>query len=99
MPIPGLYAVVARRQTCAGGHDPHFELAGKPTFPLRVPAMGEHLVIAEDNVTRRLVRGVGRPESEPEQPWGIRFLGDVTGDELDRSIDEVGGEMIASFVA
>src|SRR5436189_83500 len=38
MPIPGLYAVVARRQTRAGGHDPHFELAGKPTFPLRVEA-------------------------------------------------------------
>src|SRR6476659_6454204 len=99
MPIPGLYAVVARRQTCTGGHDPHFELAGKPTFPLHVPATGKHLVIAEDTVTRRLVRGVSGPESEPEQPGGIRFLCEVTGEELDRSIEEVGCEVITGLVA
>ena len=78
MPIPGLYAVVARRLARAGGHDPHFELAGEPTFPLHVPATSEHLVVAEDNLTRRLVRRVGGPETEPEQPWGIGFLGTRT---------------------
>jgi hypothetical protein len=99
MLMPGLYAVVARRQARADGHDPHIELAGEPTFPLHVPATGEYLVIAEQNVTRRLVRGVGGPESEPEQPRRIRLLGDVTGEELDRSIEEVGNEVIAGLVA
>src|SRR5579871_5173615 len=60
--------------------------------------MGEHRIIALDDVLRRLMRRMAGAEREPGQPGKIRSVGDVIADEADRLIDQVGGQVIAGGV-
>ncbi len=95
MLFPGLHAVVARRQPGFLRHDPHRLLPRQPLLALDVPAMGEHRVIAPDEVGRRLVRRVAGAERDPGQPRDIGPVGDVIGDEADRLVDQIGRQVIA----
>ncbi len=93
--IPCLHAVIACGQPGFRRHDPHRLLPRHPLLALDVPAMGEHRVIALDDVHRRLVRRVAGAERHPGQPWDIGLVGGVIGYEADRLVDQVGREVIA----
>ena len=93
--FPCLHAVIARGQPGFRRHDPHRLLPRHPLLALDVPAMGEHRIIALDDVHRRLVRCVAGAERDPGQPRDIGPVGGVIGDEADRLIDQVGRQVIA----
>ena len=93
--VPCLHAVIARGQPGFRRHDPHRLLPRHPLLALDVPAMGEHRVVALDDVDRRLVRRVAGAEREPGQPRDIGPVGDVIGDEADRLVDQIGRQVIA----
>ena len=93
--VPRLHAVIARGQPGFRRHDPHRLLPRHPLLALDVPAMGEHRVIALDDVRRRLVRRVAGAERDPGQPRDIGPVGGVVGDEADRLVDQVGRQVIA----
>ncbi len=93
--VPCLHAVIARGHPGFRRHDPHRLLPRHPLLALDVPAMGEHRVIAPDDLGRRLVRRVAGAERHPGQPGNIGPVGGVIGDEADRLIDQIGRKVIA----
>ena len=93
--VPGLHAVIARGHPGFRRHDPHRLLPRHALLALDVPAMGEHRVIALDDIGGRLMRRVAGAEREPGQPGQIGPVGGVIGDEADRLIDQIRGQVIA----
>ena len=93
--VPGLHAVIARRHLRVRRHQPHRLLPRQPLLALDIPAMGEHRVIALDDIGGRLMRRVAGAERDPGQPRQIGPVGDVVGDEADRLIDQIRGQVIA----
>ncbi len=93
--VPRLHAVVARRHPGLVRHDPHRLLARQPLLALDIPAVREHLVVAPDDIGGRLMRRVTGAERDPGQPRQIGPVGDVIGDEADRLVDQIRGQMIA----
>ncbi len=85
----------ARGSRVSGGTIPIAFCRAMPLLALDVPAMGEHRVVALDDVARRLVRRVAGAERDPGQPRHIGPVGDVIGDEADRLVDQVGRQVIA----
>ncbi len=94
--VPRLHTVIARRHLCLRGNEAHGLLARHPLFAFHVPAVGEQRIVALDQVGRCLMRRMASAESEPCQPRQVRPVGDVIGDEADRLVDQVGGEVIAA---
>jgi len=99
MRIPRFDAVIARRHLCFGRHDAHCLLTRHALLALDVPAMGERRVVTLDDIGRGLMRCVAGAEGEPRQPRQIRPVRHVIGNEADRLIDQIGGEVIAVGVS
>src|SRR6516162_3839778 len=74
MARPGLYAGIARWQSRRCRHDAHLLLPSKPAIALLVPAVPEDVIVALDQVERRLMRRVARAEGKPKQPGRIELL-------------------------
>ncbi len=92
----GLHAVIARRHSGVRRHDAHRLLPRQPPLALDVPAMRRtSRRIFDDQVGRRLMRRMAGAERQPGQPRHIGPVGDVIGDEADRLVDQVRGQMIA----
>ena len=95
---PGPHEVVARRKAGVLRHDPERLLPLEPALALDVPAVLEHLVVAQDEVARRLVRRVAGAEGEPGQPRRVGRVGRVVGDEADGLVGQVLGQVVAAGV-
>ena len=95
---PCSHAVVARRQPRIRRYEAHRLLPRKPALALDVPAVAENRVVLHDEVARRLMRRVACAEGDPCQPWLIGPRRDVIGDESDRLIDQIFGEVIAALI-
>ena len=93
--VPRLHAVIARGHSGFRRHDPHRLLPRHALLALDVPAMREHLVVALDDIDGRLMRRVAGAERDPGQPRQIGPVGGVIGDEADRLVDQIRGQVIA----
>ncbi len=81
--IPRLHAVIARGHFGVRRHQPHRLLPRQALLALDVPAMGKNLIIAFDDIGRRLMRRVAGAKCEPGQERQIRPVGDVIGNKAD----------------
>ena len=95
---PRLHAVVARRQPRVGRHQPHLLLPREASLALDVPSFAEDRIVLHDQLARRLMRRVAGAERDPGQPRLIGPCRDVLGDEADRLIDQILGEVIAALI-
>ena len=86
---------VVARQLGVGGQDPELLLAGEHLLAVGVPAVVELAGVAVGPLLRHVVRGVRRAEAEVqvERLVGVDLA--EVGDELDRLVDEVLGQVVA----
>ena len=94
----GSHAVIARRQPRIRRYEAHLLLPREPALALDVPAVAENRVVLHDEIARRLMRRVACAEGDPCQPRLIGSRRDVVGDEADRLIDQIFGEVIAALI-
>ena len=92
---PRFHASVSRRQPGGFRHNAHLLLSGNAAVALDIPTLAEHRIVTADQLCRRLMRRMRGAECQPKQPGIVRPLGGMTGQEADRLIDEVGGQVIA----
>ena len=95
MLIPWLHPVVARWQFGAFGHDAGVQLSGKAIGTGCVPPLGKDAVVLVDELSWCLVRGMARSRSEQHEPRCVGRSHLMAREELDRSIGEILGEVIA----
>ena len=96
--VPRLHEIIARRHKRVGRHQPGLLHRGEAALALYVPAVGELCVIVADQLLRRLMRRVACAIGEPQQERRVGLRRDVIGDEADRLVGQVGGEVIAAGV-
>jgi hypothetical protein len=96
---PRFDAVVAWRQPRVWRDQAHLFLPRPTAFALDVPSIAEHRVVLHDEIMRRLMRCVAGTECQPGQPGLVGPCGDMLGNEADRLIDEIFGEVIAAFIS
>ena len=86
---------VALGQDGARGHDAELDLAGQALVAGGVPALGEHGLVAVDDVDRGLVGRMAGAEGDPRQPRLVGHAGQVVLQEPDRAVGDVGAEVVA----
>ena len=93
--IPLGHVGVVARQLGVGRDDAELLLAGERLLPVGVPAVVELARVLVGPLLRHVVRGVGRPEAQVqvERLVGVDLA--AVGDELDRLVDEVLGQVVA----
>ena len=93
--LPLGHVRVVARQLGVGGQDAELLLAGEHLLAVGVPAVVELAGVPVRPLLGHVVRRVGRPEAEVqvERLVGVDLA--EVGDELDRLVDEVLGEVVA----
>ena len=97
--IPGFDTRVVRRQCRTGRHHPHLDLAREAPFALDIPAVGESLVIAANEIGGRLMRRMTGRQRQHREPGSARPIGFMIRDHPDRLGDQIFGQVIAGFEA
>ena len=93
--LPFGHVRVVARQLGVGGQDAQLLLAGEHLLAIGVPAVVELAGVLVGPLLRHVVRRVRRPEAQMqvERLVGVDLA--EVGDELDRLVDEILGEVIA----
>ena len=92
---PVRYVGVVPGQLRVGGHDAEFLLPGEDLLPIGVPALVESTRVLVGPLLRHMVWRVSGPEAEVqvERLARVDLLG--VGDELDRPVDQILGEVVS----
>ena len=94
---PAAHKIISRRHARAFGHDAEFFLSLEPPLTLFVPTVRKMRVVVADEIGRRLMRRMASAEREPAKPRVLRPVRDMIGNETDRAVHEIGGQMIAAL--
>ena len=97
--LPTSHPLVAGRQAGVRRDKAQSLLPFQPPLALDVPAGLKDRVIASNDVYRRLVRRMTGAQGQPDQPGVFRRVCLMFGDEADRLIDQVRGQMVAVSVS